>query len=135
MAHRFARTHHTTGCGSKKWSPKWHHGKWNQRLSSPAWKCTDPCRKTTDSSWPVPFCTSMLVGGRDLTCALRRTFRGFSLFTVAWAINQKELDEIRHAAGGAGDQVMPEHERPLEQRGAFFFWREMAMGLWLWGSS
>jgi len=41
----------------------------------------------------------------------------FSLFTVAWAINQKELDEIRHAAGGAGDQVMPEHERPLEQRG------------------
>jgi len=40
----------------------------------------------------------------------------YGLFSISWGMNQKELDEIRAAAGG-DDHAGPEHHRPLEQRG------------------
>ncbi|CAE7941435.1 FMP42, partial [Symbiodinium sp. KB8] len=39
----------------------------------------------------------------------------YSLFSISWGMNQKELDEIRAAAGG-DEHEGPEHNRPLEQR-------------------
>jgi len=44
----------------------------------------------------------------------------FSLLTVAWALNGRELDGIRQAAGGAeanGNDGNAQRHRPLEQRG------------------
>ena len=45
---------------------------------------------------------------------------GFSLLTVAWVLNGRELDGIRQAAGGAeanGNDGNAQRHRPLEQRG------------------
>lgn len=71
-----------------------------------------------------------MTGAPSLRCP------GFSLLTVAWALNGRELDGIRQAAGGAeanGNDGNAQRHRPLEQRGRCLgqnfggFWGE-AMG-------
>lgn len=40
----------------------------------------------------------------------------FCLLAASWALNEKELNEIRAASGADGDTAVPEHQRPLNQR-------------------
>lgn len=79
-------------------------------------------------------CVMATIPGHDASVP-RGWCPGFSLLTVAWALNGRELDGIRQAAGGAeanGNDGHAQRHRPLEQRGQGG-WFGAKMGRFFWG--